>query len=120
MNRIKELRLRCKETQEQLAKEIGVGRSVVGMWETGKSNPDLEGLRKLAVYFNVSADYILGLSDQMTALDGEKPVRGGEELDSYLEELRDRKEMRMLFKLAKGATKEDVEKAVKIIEALRS
>jgi hypothetical protein len=36
-----------------------------------------------------------------------------------LTELRDRPEMRMLFKLAKGATREDVEQAVKIIEALR-
>ena len=42
-----------------------------------------------------------------------------EELQEYLEELKNRSEMRMLFSLAKGATKEDVEKAVKIIEALK-
>ena len=41
------------------------------------------------------------------------------ELEEYLEELKNRPEMRMLFKLAKGATKEDVEQAVKIIEALQ-
>ena len=38
---------------------------------------------------------------------------------ALLKELRDRREMRMLFKLARGATKEEVEQAVKIIEALR-
>ena len=37
----------------------------------------------------------------------------------YLEELKNRSEMRMLFSLAKGATKEDVMQAVKIIEALK-
>ena len=41
------------------------------------------------------------------------------ELQEYLEYLRTRPEMRMLFKLSKDATKEDVEQAVKIIEALR-
>jgi len=41
------------------------------------------------------------------------------ELTAYLEELRTRPEMRMLFSVAKGASKADVEKAVAIIEALR-
>ena len=48
----------------------------------------------------------------------EKPSED-EELAEYLEYLRTRPEMRMLFKLTKDATKEDVEQAVKIIEALR-
>ena len=39
--------------------------------------------------------------------------------NEYLEELKNRPEMRMLFSLAKGATKEDIEQAVKIIEALK-
>lgn len=53
--------------------------------------------------------------------DFEKREESGEdvELNGLLEELRSRDEMRMLFKLAKGAAKEDVEQAVKIIEALR-
>ena len=41
------------------------------------------------------------------------------ELQEYLEELKNRSELRMLFSLTKGATKEDVEKAVRIIEALK-
>ena len=47
------------------------------------------------------------------------PVEEDEELNEYLEMLKTRKECRMLFQLAKNATKEDVEQAVKIIEALR-
>lgn len=46
-------------------------------------------------------------------------VNNDAELTNYLEELRTRPEMRMLFSVAKDATKEDVEKAVAIIEALR-
>ena len=44
---------------------------------------------------------------------------GDAELTEYLEVLRSRPECRMLFSLAKDATKADVEKAVAIIEALR-
>lgn len=46
-------------------------------------------------------------------------VRENDELTEYLETLRTRPECRMLFSLAKDATKADVEKAVAIIEALR-
>lgn len=42
-----------------------------------------------------------------------------DELTELLEDLRNREDMRMLFKLAKGATPDDVRQAVKIIEALR-
>ena len=41
------------------------------------------------------------------------------EIDVYLTELKNRPEMKMLFSVAQNATKEDIEKAVKIIEALR-
>jgi transcriptional regulator with XRE-family HTH domain len=53
--------------------------------------------------------------------DYEKPEEtpNDEELNELLEELRNREDMRMLFKLAKGATADDVRQAVKIIEALR-
>lgn len=47
------------------------------------------------------------------------PDLSNPELTMYLEELRSRPEMRMLFSIAKDATKEDVEKAVAIIKALR-
>lgn len=46
-------------------------------------------------------------------------VNDDEELTEYLEILKNRPEIRMLFQLSKDATKEDVEKAVRIIEALR-
>ena len=49
----------------------------------------------------------------------EPPIEEKDELAEYLEYLRTRPEMRMLFKVSKDATKEDVEQAVKIIEALR-
>ena len=45
-------------------------------------------------------------------------VNNDKELTEYLEELRTRPEMKMLFQLTSKATKADVEKAVRIIEAM--
>ena len=49
----------------------------------------------------------------------EEEVEEKDELAELLEDLRNREDMRMLFRLAKGATPDDVRQAVKIIEALR-
>ena len=51
---------------------------------------------------------------------GEPLVNNDPELTAYLEALRDRPEMRALFRLSQHATREDVETAVTILEALRS
>ncbi len=60
--RIKELRGNHSMTQEELSKMVGVSTSMVGMYETEARNPSYEVLLKIADYFNVSTDYILGKS----------------------------------------------------------
>lgn len=49
-----------KISQEELAKIMEVSRSTVAMWEIDASVPDIETLKKLADFFNVSTDYLLG------------------------------------------------------------
>ena len=96
-----------------VATEIGLSRASVSGWKNGKMPTDATAM-KLADYFGVSVDYLLGNSDEK-----EKPAATeDDELNEYLEELKTRPEMRMLFSLAKGATKQDVEQAVAIVEAL--
>ena len=60
MNRIKELRKKQKITQEKMSKKIGVARSTLSMYEIEKSEPDNATLLKLADFFGVSVDYLLG------------------------------------------------------------
>ena len=59
-NQIKELRKEKNITQNQLAAAIGVSRSSVAMWETNNTQPDFDLIKKLADYFGVSIDYLLG------------------------------------------------------------
>lgn len=53
-------------TQEDLAKYIGVSKTSVSKWETGASYPDITFLPKIASYFNISVDELLGYEPQMT------------------------------------------------------
>ena len=50
-------------SQAQLAKELDVSQRCISSWETGFRQPDLKTLEKIAKYFNVSADYLLGLDE---------------------------------------------------------
>lgn len=63
MERLKKLRAINKINQQNLADIIGVSRSTVAMWETNSSQPDYDTLKKIADFFNVSVDYLLGRTD---------------------------------------------------------
>ncbi len=99
------------------ALEAGISKSLVTKWKTNRvQDPSADVARKLATYFGISVSELLNED-----LDKAKPlINGDEELTEYLEILKTRPEMRMLFQISKDATKEDVEKAVRIIEALRN
>ena len=63
MNRIKELRIARGESQEQLAQHLNINRTTLTKWETRKHNPDVDTVIYIANYYNVSTDYLLGISD---------------------------------------------------------
>lgn len=67
--RIRVLRARARENQDKIAELAGVSQSLVGKWERGESLPDAEQVRVLAQHWNVSADYLVGLSMSPTGLD---------------------------------------------------
>ena len=47
--------------QIQLAKELGVSKGIISMWENGLREPTMSSLILLSKYFNVSIDYLVGL-----------------------------------------------------------
>jgi len=62
--RLKELRKSKNLSQKQLAEVLKTNNSSICDWECGRSQPDLETLAFTAQYFEVSADYLLGLEDE--------------------------------------------------------
>ena len=63
-DRIRELRLARKWTQNELADKLGLDRTTISKWERhGGSEPDTDTIKKLADIFEVTSDYLLGRTD---------------------------------------------------------
>lgn len=65
--RIKELRIQRNIQQKDLASALEIAANTLSQYETGKREPDQETLMKLADYFNVTTDYLLGRSESQEA-----------------------------------------------------
>lgn len=63
--KLKTLRQEKGITQEQLASKVEIVKSSISGYEKGSIYPSVEVLIKLCKFFDVSADYLLGLSDNM-------------------------------------------------------
>lgn len=61
--RLKELRLEENLSAKQLGEILEVSDSTIIRWENEKRIPSIEQLYKIAVYFKVSAGYLIGLED---------------------------------------------------------
>ena len=59
---LQELRLDAGLTQEDLADKFNISRSVLSKYETGENEPSYEFLIQCCKFFNVSADYLLGIT----------------------------------------------------------
>lgn len=64
--RFRDLYNEKRTTQKELAIALAVSRPTIAGWLDGKNIPDIVSLAQLAQFFNVSADYLLGLSDLMS------------------------------------------------------
>ena len=80
-NRIKSLREKRGLIQELLATELGITQQMLSKYERDSSIIKVDVLKKLAGYFNVTTDYLLGLSDVKRDLTGQ--IRINETIDEY-------------------------------------
>lgn len=62
--RLRELRTARNITQVELARNLSVSKQSVSNWENDNILPSIEMLVKIADYFSVSTDYLLGLDDK--------------------------------------------------------
>lgn len=115
MNRIKILRIEKGMKQSELAEYLKVAQSTVSGWENGNYEVDHENLYKIADLFDCSIDYLLG----RTNIRNSDNTKIDDEINDILEMLHKRPEMKALFSVSKKATKEDIKRAIKIIEALK-
>lgn len=104
---IKQLRKERDITQADLAKAVGVTTSSIGMYETGVRNPSYDVIVKLAKYFNVSTDFLLGNTASGIEL----------ELPDFEEE--DTSELKILFDKIRDLSEDDQKRINAIVEAFK-
>lgn len=63
--RLRQLRREKNLTQLELSKSLNVSNGTIAMWETNKRQPDLETIKNLASFFNVSVDYLMGIEKKV-------------------------------------------------------
>lgn len=62
-NRLKELRKENRLTQKELAQQLGCSRQAITWYETEKRQPRIETWQKIADFFHVPTEYLMGLTD---------------------------------------------------------
>lgn len=88
-NRLKSLRTHRNITQSDLAKRIGVARTTYAMYEQGQREPDYDTLQKIADFYEVSTDYLLGRTDQSDNHYMKSLASKNENLSAYQQEVLD-------------------------------
>ena len=61
--RLKELRESKGISQQQLANKLGYTQVCISRWESSNRQPNLDDVIIVAMFFNVTTDYLLGLTD---------------------------------------------------------
>lgn len=119
----------CKSngiSMNKLEGELGFAKGYISKLE--KSTPNSAKLQKIADYFGVTLDYLMG-NDSSNVHTTNNNIKVVDENDNVIvlddealeiiDTLRTKPEMKILFSVSKKASKEDIIKAVKIIEALK-
>ena len=72
VGRIRALRERKGVSQSRAAKDMGIVRTTYSNYEAGNREPDLDTIKKIADYFEVSTDYLLGQEQKGFLTDPQK------------------------------------------------
>ena len=80
-SRLKQLREDRQQTQEYVAKKLRISKTALSNYERGSSLPDTETLALLAVHYNVSAEYLMGMTDFIGPADSlNRPLCGRQDI----------------------------------------
>lgn len=117
-SKLKQLRNSTKLTQSEFAKKIDVARTTYAMYEQGNREPDYEILKKIANYYDVSTDYLLGVSEYKEPMH-QKAGNTDPNLQEFEAWVNDPRS-KILFKEFNESSEEQKEALLKMWEILKS
>lgn len=120
-NIFKRLRSSSGLTQAEMAEKLGISRSTIGMYETGAREPDFETLEKIADFFNVDIDYLLGRTDKTTLLpESVNHYYLNDETREIAQEVFENPELRSLFHVARDIDPEELRAHIEFMKKLKA
>ena len=123
-DRLKALRKQKGLSQRALAEKLKMSKSAVSMYESGFREPDHETTEKIADFFNVDVDYLLGRSNVTlrytdVLADGQPPQYYDDEVVQIVtDRLRRNPEYSVLFKASADVKPENIEYVAELIKKL--
>lgn len=137
--RLKQLREKRGLSQRELAKQINMAHSTLGMYEIGEREPDFNTVSKLSSFFNTSVDYLLGRTDDSRPIEEiveeaknspeiqaahrctEELLAGNpdaEELLAFWKEMKEREGLFLLFKQVRPLSDDSIRRIIRAIKAI--
>lgn len=110
-DRFKTLRAASGLSLAELGQKLGLSKSAIAGYERGEREPDYETLQKIADFFGVDANYLLGYDAS--------GYYTNPETAKAAQEIFDNKELRALFDAARGSSPESLQAAANVILALK-
>lgn len=118
-NRLKKLRKEKGLYQKDVAEDIGLTASAIGFYEQGKRKPDNDTLQKLADYYDVSTDYLLGRTNERSSADKiKKAISDDPELQDAWDQISKRENLQLLFKQTKDMDDSSIKQIIRVIKAI--
>ncbi len=117
-NIFKSLRISNGLTQIETAERLGISRSTIGMYETGAREPDFETLEKIADFFHVNTDYLLG-REPNTATESHSQYYLNDDARDMAQFLFENPEYKVLFDASRKVKKEDIDFVKQMIDRVR-
>lgn len=99
------------KSRTDICNALGFKYSTFTDWVNGNKYPRIDKIEMLAKYFGI---------EKSDLIEEHTPPTEDDELTAYLEELRTRPEMKMLFKTSKNMTTEQIKAVVQMIEGLKN
>lgn len=115
-DRLKKLREQSNLSQSELASRIDIAKSTLAMYETGKREPKFDTVRRIADFFDVSADYLLGQINEPLSKEVARP-KSSVMTQAEIEEFINNPNMRPKYK-GRELTDEEIIRLSKVFEAI--
>ncbi len=114
--RLADLRKNKNISQKNFSEIFNVAQNTVSQWETGKRDPDTATLKKIADFFDVSVDYLLGNDIEEAKKEIANAVADDKELYEFWNELKEREDLQILCKQTKSLSPTTIKRIIKYIK----